>query len=505
MGALQAGKTTDLWHSAQSRNPAQPNTLRPCPQLYRGLFFARELAFGGNSVPFGRVALSTAAGWVLLNRMPREIRTMPNTILLVDDNHINRKLVRHILSDAYPELYEAANGAECLAVLQNRPVDLVLLDLNMPEKSGFDVLQELPQLPLKRQPTVIVLSADNEPDTISRAFQLGAADYVSTPFNRDELLARVTTHLALHNREQYLEERVQARTKELQQANERLQAASAQLIQAEKMVSLGQLAAGVAHEINNPVGYINSNLDTLKAYLGDIWRLVDAYDELEAKLPGSEALEDIKQFKQRIDLNYLREDTDHLIAESMQGVERVKHIVSDLKGFAHPEQKAWQQADLHQLLRSSLNIVSNEIKYKCTLVLELGKLSPIYCIGTQISQVLLNLLVNASQAIEDKGTITIRSGMGESDDSVWLSIEDTGRGIPRELRGKIFDPFFTTKAVGEGTGLGLSVSYGIVQMHGGEIKVQSTPGKGSCFTLVLPVQPPGYPSANETQTAQCSA
>lgn len=429
---------------------------------------------------------------------------MPQVILLVDDNNINRRLVRHLLSDEYPELYEAANGAECLQVLQSRVVDLVLLDLNMPQKSGFDVLAELPELGLKRVPTVIVLSADDEPDTISRAFQLGAADYVPTPFNRDELLARVRTHLALHNREQYLEERVQARTRELREANDRLQQATAQLVQAEKMASLGQLAAGVAHEINNPVGYINSNLDTLRAYLGDIWRLLDAYNGLEPLIPAGEALDDLQQLKQRLDLPYLREDTGHIIAECLQGVERVKQIVGDLKGFAHPEQKAWQQVDLHALLRSTLNIVANEIKYKCDVVLELGELPPVQCIGPQISQVLLNLLVNAAQSIRGNGQIVIRSGQRLTDNRVWLSIRDTGIGMSPEVMRRVFDPFYTTKPVGEGTGLGLSVSYGIVQAHGGEIQVESTPGQGSCFTLVLPIsqrQPPASLEASAQHLA----
>lgn len=413
---------------------------------------------------------------------------MTQAILLVDDNALNRRLVRHILSDEFPELYEASNGAECLRVLSQQSVDLVLLDLNMPEKSGFEVLQELPTLTLRRAPSVIVLSADNEPTTISRALHLGAADYVSTPFNRDELLARVRTQLALHNREQHLEERVSARTLELQTANERLQATTAQLIQAEKMVSLGQLAAGVAHEINNPVGYINSNLDTLKAYLGDIWRVVEAYEALESSLPESEAKQDLQLLKQRLDLDYLHEDSDHLIAESMQGVLRVKQIVSDLKGFAHPEQKAWQEVDLNQLLRSSLNIVSNELKYKCDVVLRLGEPFLVQCIGPQISQVLLNLLVNAGQSIQGFGQIVIESGLDEDATRVWLSIADNGVGMSRATQGKIFDPFFTTKPVGEGTGLGLSVSYGIVQMHRGEIQVESTLGGGSCFTLYLPIQ-----------------
>jgi len=415
---------------------------------------------------------------------------MPQVILLVDDNDINRKLVRHILADEFPELYEAVNGAECLKVVTRESIDLVLLDLNMPEKSGFDVLQELPHLGLTRVPTVIVLSADNEPNTISRAFHLGAADYVSTPFNRDELLARVRTHLALHNREQHLESRVRDRTLELESANDRLQEATSQLIQAEKMVSLGQLAAGVAHEINNPVGYINSNLDTLKAYLGDLWRLLEAYEALDDLIPDVELKRDLMLLKQRIDVPYLREDTTHLIAESMQGVLRVKQIVGDLKGFAHPEQKAWQQEDLHQLLRSSLNIVSNELKYKCNVRLELGDILPVQCIAPQINQVLLNLLVNAGQSLPEFGEIVIKSGMSADNSQVWLSVADNGVGMSAEVKRKIFDPFFTTKRVGEGTGLGLSVSYGIVQMHRGEIKVESREGQGSCFTLYLPIAQP---------------
>ncbi|MBB3167282.1 response regulator [Simiduia aestuariiviva] len=421
---------------------------------------------------------------------------MSQAILLVDDNDINRRLVRHILADEFPEVYEAVNGLECLSQLTKYAVDLVLLDLNMPEKSGFEVLEELPTLSLTRTPTVIVLSADNDPETISRAFHLGAADYVSTPFNRDELLARVRTHLAMHNREQYLEQRVDERTRELQAMNARLQEATAQLIQAEKMVSLGQLAAGVAHEINNPVGYINSNLDTLHAYLGDLWRLVESYEALESELPDSELLRDLRLLKQRLDLPYLREDCSHIIDESRQGVAHVKQIVSDLKGFAHPEQKAWQEVDLHQLLRSSLNIVSNELKYKCEVVLNLGELVPIQCIGPQISQVLLNLLVNAGQSMADFGRIEVRSGVEDAGDYVWLSIEDNGKGMALDVQRKIFDPFFTTKPVGEGTGLGLSVSYGIIQMHRGEIQVQSTPGCGSCFTLRLPVIQPNLPSAS---------
>lgn len=425
---------------------------------------------------------------------------MPQAILLVDDNEINRQLVRHILAEDYQTIQEATNGVECLQALKRNSFDLVLLDLNMPVKSGFEVLEELQSSrntgsTSGRLPAVIVLSADTDPTTISRSFQLGAADYVTTPFNRDELLARVNTHLALHNREQYLEERVQARTAELMATNRRLKETNDQLIQAEKMASLGQLAAGVAHEINNPVGYINSNLDTLKAYIGDLLGLLDSYQKSESHIQDRESIEHLRDARKRIDLDFLTEDIQHLIGESLQGVNRVKQIVRDLKGFSHPEPKAWQLEDLHQGINSTLNIVHNEIKYKAEVVKELGDIPLVECIGPQINQVLLNLLINASQAITDYGTITITTGFlpatANDEDRVFIRISDTGCGITSRVRKKIFDPFFTTKPVGEGTGLGLSVSYGIIQAHRGTIDVTSEVGQGSQFTLTLPVsQPP---------------
>jgi len=417
---------------------------------------------------------------------------MPESILLVDDNEINRRLVRYILSTDYQEVQEAADGDECLAALANYSFDLVLLDLNMPKKSGFDVLKEL-QLPSSpRSPVVIVLSADNDPDTISRSFQLGAADYLTTPFNREELLARVKTHLALHNREQYLEERVQKRTAALMETNQRLKETTKQLIQAEKMASLGQLAAGVAHEINNPVGYINSNLDTLKSYVKDLLELISHYQNLEASpdnIAAREAVKEaIKEARQRIDLEFLEEDIQHLIQESLQGVRHVKQIVSDLKGFSHPEEKEWHSANLNELIDSTLNIANNELKYKTKIVKHYQELPSVQCITPQIKQVLLNLLVNAGQAIDGKGCITIETGLAPSAETVYVNIRDNGHGIEEELLQKIFDPFFTTKAVGQGTGLGLSVSYGIIQSHLGSITVSSEKGQGSCFTIHLPVK-----------------
>ncbi|TQV71796.1 response regulator [Exilibacterium tricleocarpae] len=421
----------------------------------------------------------------------------PQSILLVDDNDVNRQLVRHILADTYPLVYEAADGNECLATLQKYDIDLVLLDLNMPEKSGFEVLTELQRNGAKRNPAVIVVSADSDPASISRTFQLGAADYVTTPFNRYELLARVHTHLALHNREQELEERVQERTAELMETNRRLQETHGQLLQAEKMVSLGQLAAGVAHEINNPVGYISSNMDTLRAYFDDLLAVLDAYQETEESINNIQIKDELQELKCRLNLDFLKEDIPHLVDESLQGVRRVKQIVADLKGFSHPEQQEWQQVDLHDTINSALNIVHGQLKYKAEVVKQFGELPPIECIAPQINQVLVNLLVNAGQAIEGRGTITLVTGLATdiktrvAGDAVFVSVSDTGIGMSADTQMRIFDPFFTSKPVGEGTGLGLSVSYGIIENHRGEILVDSRPQQGSCFTLILPVTQTG--------------
>lgn len=416
---------------------------------------------------------------------------MHQAILLVDDAELNRQLVRHILADTYPVIFEASNGNECLEILEKESIDLVLLDLNMPEKSGYDVLVELKEQNRSRNPAIIVVSAESDPISISRTFQLGAADYVTTPFNRDELLARVRTHLALHNREQYLEERVTERTAELVESNRLLKDTHSQLLQAEKMASLGQLAAGVAHEINNPVGYISSNIGMLKDYCDDIMSLLELYEKAESAIGNTDLREQIEMCKSKINLDFLREDMAHLLGESTQGVKRVTRIVADLKGFSHPEQQEWQEADLQEIVDSALNIVHGELKYKARIVKEYHNPPKVECIAPQINQVLLNLLVNAGQAIEENGTITITTGIDDkhpAGERAYVSIHDTGSGMTQDIQKKIFDPFFTSKPVGQGTGLGLSVSYGIMQNHRGEIRVDSSPGEGSCFTISLPVK-----------------
>jgi len=271
--------------------------------------------------------------------------------------------------------------------------------------------------------------------------------------------------------------------------NRKLQVAQDQLMQSEKLASIGQLAAGVAHEINNPVGYVFSNFGTLEKYLEDLFRMLAAYEQAEGQLAGTPVAAQLAALRHEIDLDYLKDDVPTLMAESREGITRVRKIVQDLKDFSHVDaRQEWEWTDLHKGIDSTLNIVNNEIKYKAEVVKQYGTLPEVMCLPSELNQVFMNLLVNAAHAVNrERGTITIRTGC-TGDDSVWVEVEDDGCGIPKENLTRIFDPFFTTKPVGKGTGLGLSLSYGIVQKHGGSLDVDSEPGRGTRFRMTLPVQ-----------------
>ncbi|MDZ4202284.1 MAG: bacteriohemerythrin [Gallionella sp.] len=273
----------------------------------------------------------------------------------------------------------------------------------------------------------------------------------------------------------------------LQQLNQKLAAAQSQLLQSEKMASIGQLAAGVAHEINNPVGFVNSNLGTLEKYVADLKRVLAAYAQAEAGLGLNIA--EVDALKRAVDLPYLLDDLPNLFKESQDGLARVKRIIQDLREFSHVDESTWQMANLENCVDSTLNVAWNEIKYKAEIKKEYAGLPEVECMPSQLNQVFLNLLVNAAQAIDTKGIITIRTG--QEAEQVWVEIADTGKGIAPEHMSRLFDPFFTTKPVGVGTGLGLSVSYGIVQKHGGHIEVSSELGKGTTMLICLPVKHSG--------------
>jgi PAS domain S-box-containing protein len=291
---------------------------------------------------------------------------------------------------------------------------------------------------------------------------------------------------------QDVSERKQAE-EELRKSNDELAAANRQLhdtqnllLQSDKMASVGQLAAGVAHEINNPIGYVNSNLGTLDRYLKDLIELVSIYEEMEKAVADDAVLAQVSALKNKVDLGFMKTDVMSLMSESREGILRVKKIVQDLKDFSRGDSSdEWQRVNLHQGLDSTINVASNEIKYKADVKKEYGDIPDVECLPSQLNQVFMNLLVNAAQAIGEQGTITLRTG--RQGDEVWVEVADTGKGIAPEHISRIFDPFFTTKPVGKGTGLGLSLSYGIVQKHHGRIEVNSELNKGTSFKVWLPV------------------
>jgi len=279
------------------------------------------------------------------------------------------------------------------------------------------------------------------------------------------------------------DEELRRRNAELEAVQAQMRASQEQLIHTEKLASIGQLAAGIAHEINNPMGYVQSNLETLVTYTQHLLALIEGYERVAPAQDNAQ----IQDMRRRFDIDFVRTDLPQLLAESREGAERVRQIVKDLKDFSRSDaSEAWKLADLHRGLDSTLNIVWNELKYKAKLVKHFGNLPYVRCVPSELNQVFLNLLVNAGHAIGDNGTITLRTDV--VDGFAAIEIQDDGSGMAPEQLEKIFQPFYTTKPAGKGTGLGLSISQGIVKKHGGRIEVESALGVGTTFRVLLPLE-----------------
>ncbi len=324
--------------------------------------------------------------------------------------------------------------------------------------------------------------------------------------HRDRLEAMVEERTAALSRaNKTLREEVARRRlvqAELEKANRELKEHQAQLVQSEKMASIGQLAAGVAHEINNPTGFIRSNLSTLLDYQADLKEFAARCSALQevaagrARETGDPELEEaagaVAEAASRMDLEFILDDMAEAIGQCIEGADRIRAIVSDLKDFSHVDRPELEEADLNHGLKSTLNIAWNEIKYRAEVETDLGEIPLVRCYPQQLNQVFLNLLVNAAQAMEEKGVIRIGTRCLSENGKrlVAVEISDTGKGIPSEVLPRIFDPFFTTKEVGKGTGLGLHIAYKIVERHGGSILVESEEGRGTTFRVLLPVAGP---------------
>jgi signal transduction histidine kinase len=398
-------------------------------------------------------------------------------VLIVDDEAAVSQLFAEALSESF-ECVTAANAQEALELLGQQEFALVISDVQMPGLSGVELLRKI----VSDFPSVavIMVSGVGRTQRVRDALRLGAFDYLIKPIDLDTLLLSVER--ALERRR--LMQEAERYKQDLERRNEELARLQAQLVHNEKMASLGQLAGGVAHELNNPVGFLYSNMECLVEYISGLRSLLDIYD----KQPLSPvAAVEVKATKQRIGYENLLADLASTISDCEEGARRIRDIVMNLRTFSRLDEAEVKRIDIHAGIDATLRLLSQYYtSNRIILKREYGDLPLVDCYAGQLNQVWMNLLTNAAQAI-GRGPGEVRIATDMKDEMVSVTISDTGNGIEPEHLRKIFDPFFTTKPVGEGTGLGLSITYGIIERHGGTINVESAPGKGTTFVTLIPL------------------
>jgi two-component system NtrC family sensor kinase len=418
-------------------------------------------------------------------------------ILIAEDDFVSRLLVKKAVTKIGHDVIVAENGKQAWEAFLAHEPDMVISDWMMPEMDGLELCKRIRNAGKKNYSYIILLTAKDKTTDLVEVFDAGADDYMIKPFKPDELRSRIKSGeriAILESQHHELQKNLAIKNKRLDEALQNLKATQAQAMQSEKMASIGQLAAGVAHEINNPIGFVGSNLEALSDYLRDYNTLLGHYQSMAAALGKAGVdnlaatvnthLEAIHKFEKEIEIAYLKGDIPDLLKDCIEGTSRVGKIVADLKNFAHPGNDKQMLMDINKGLESTLNVVANEIKYKAIVIKEFGKIPLVEAWPQKLNQVFMNILVNCAQAIPEKGEIRIHTFVDGG--NVKIAISDTGSGIPPDNLPKIFDPFFTTKAVGKGTGLGMNIAYNIVKEHRGNIEVKSEMGKGTCFTIILP-------------------
>ena len=414
-------------------------------------------------------AVTTAVGVLRENSFPEEEETVKgdlrHRVLLIDDNADMLSYIAAQLKGSYRLLY-AKDGREGVERAMSELPDLIISDVMMPYKDGYQLCREVKGDPRTCHIPVVLLTAKTDLSTKIEGLQHGADDYLTKPFDSRELKARVWSLLSLRK----LEREVQLRSRELEETLKELKATQGQLVQSEKMAALGLLVAGVAHEINNPISFAKGSLATVRRCLDEIQRP----DQL-SPAETAEVYEDL-----RVSVDIIK-----------NGLDRTENIVTNLKSFVRKDEGFFKKVDLHAGLESTLQLFQHEMIYKATLHREYGKIELIEAIPGQINQAFMNIIQNAMHSIADRGEIHIKTE--QAGDRVIISIRDSGCGIREEDLPKIFDPFFTTKEVGKGTGLGMTITYKIIQNHRGKIKVKSSVGSGTEISITLPVSQPETP------------
>lgn len=455
------------------------------------------------------------------------------TILIVDDNPTNLEILSGTLAPSGWEILVAVDGESAIEQARYAYPDLIVLDVMMPGIDGFETCRRLKADPELGDIPIIFMTALSDTADKVKGLNLGAVDYITKPFQREEVLARVNAHLqirqltkqlqqeiseriaaevALQQANQELELRVEERTakltcseaqlrlktQQLEHSLEDLKNTQSQLVQAEKISSLGQLVAGVAHEVNNPLGFISGNLSHVKEYVRDLFRVLKLY---QRELPNLS--DDLLEEVDEADLDFLMEDLPKMLNSMQIGVDRIQGIMSSLRTFTRVDKEDKQLADIHAGLDSTFMILQHRLKAnpqrpEIQVIKKYGELPQIRCYGGQLNQVFMNLIANAIDALDEcsqgktfaelethPNIICVKTGI--IDDLISIKIADNGNGMNLETKGRIFESFYTTKPAGKGTGLGLSISRQIIQdKHGGELTCISTLDKGTEFIIEFP-------------------
>lgn len=420
-------------------------------------------------------------------------------ILIVEDSRINQYIARDTLLKFLLdcEIEFAMDGEEALEMIYTQPIDLVLLDIIMPKLTGLQVLEQLNKASYKHLPKVIMLTTISDAKILKACFDQGATDYIKKPFEEMDFISRINSALREIKNEQALKrnaELLETQNIKLIEANESLKLAQYHLVQKEKLVAIGELAAGIAHEINNPLAFVTSNFTNVRQYVSTLKTFLE---QLYATLESDESVlnQDLKvsllESWERNDLAFILDDFPELIIDSQKGLDRVAKIVSSMRNFARlSDDEYFEYVYIADLFEEVFIVVNNEVKYSANIITDFPECPPIYCNKGQIEQILVNLLVNAAHAIKNQihdGMGTIRIHTIPHEDACEIIICDNGTGIKEAHLSKIFDPFFTTKPEGQGTGLGLSITHNIVvDKHHGRIHVDSQWGNGACFHIFLP-------------------